>query len=99
MGLFDVFNFKKSFEKVATKENFELLRAVIKEEIIKQVKAKIDGQEKMDAVVAAAIDFINKHIHSNNSIVQWIIDNVLIQGIRTLSQSIYDDLKEIVKGL
>lgn len=99
MGLFDIFNFKKSFEKIATPENFALLREVIKEEIIKQVKAKIGGQEKMDAVVAKAIEFINKHMHSDNGIVQWIIDRVLIQGIRLLAQSIYDDLKQIVKGL
>lgn len=99
MGLFDVFNFKKKFQEIATKENFALLHEMIKEEIIKQIKAKIPGQEKMDAVVNKAIDFINKHMHSSNSIVQWIIDHVLIQGIRILAQSIYDDLKEVIKNL
>ena len=99
MGLFDVFNFKKKFQEVATKENFALLHAVIKEEIIKQVKAKIPGEEKMNAVIQVAIDFINKHMHSSNTIVQWIIDHVLIKGIRILAQSIYDDLKEVIKNL
>ena len=47
MGLFDIFNFKKKFQEVATKENFALLHAVIKEEIVKQVKAKIPGEEKI----------------------------------------------------
>lgn len=100
MGLFDIFNFKKKFQEIATKENFELLRAVIKEEIKKQAKQKgKKGLEKMNAVVDEAIKYINTHIHSSNAIVQWIIDNVLIKGIRTLTQSIYDDLAEVIKGL
>lgn len=99
MGLFDIFNFKKKFQEVATKENFALLHAVIKEEIVKQVKAKIPGEEKMNAVIEKAVDFINKHMHSENGIVQWIIDHVLIKGIRILAQSIYDDLKEVIKNL
>lgn len=99
MGLFDAFNFKKKFQEIFTEENFKLLRAVIKEEIIKQIKANVPGQEKMDAVVEAAVQYINKHMHSTNKIVQWIIDHVLIKGIRLLAQSIYDDLKEVIKGL
>lgn len=99
MGLFDAFNFKKKIQEIFTPENFALLRGVIKEEIIKQIKANVPGQEKMDAVVEAAVDFINKHMHSNNTIVQWIIDHVLIKGIRLIAQSIYDDLKEVIKGL
>jgi len=99
MGLFDIFNFKKKFAEVATKENFALLHAVIKEEIIKQIKAKVPGEDKMKAVIEKAIDFINKHMHSDNGIVQWIIDHVLIKGIRVLAQSIYEDLKEVIKNL
>ena len=99
MGLFDIFNFKKAFAQVATPENYTLLHAVIKEEIIKQVKAKIPGEEKMNAVIEKAIEFINKHMHSKNGIVQWIIDHVLIKGIRILAQSIYEDLKEVIKNL
>lgn len=99
MGLFDVFNFKRKFQETFTAENFALLRAVIKEEIIKQVKNNVPGQEKMDAVVNKAVDFISKHVHSSNTIVQWIIDNVLIKGLRLIAQSIYDDLKEVIEGL
>jgi len=99
MSIFDVFSFKKKFQQIFTPENFALLRGVVKEEIIKQVKANIPGQEKMNAVVDKAIDFINKHLHSENKIVQWIIDNILIKNIRLVAQSIYDDLKEIIEGL
>ena len=100
INIFDLFNFKKEFEKIATKENFDFLRVTIKEAIKKQAKkAEVKGKEKMDAVVAEAIAYINKYMHSNNKLVQWIIDHVLIKGIRILTQSIYDDLKEVVEGL
>lgn len=96
---FDTFNFKKAFENTFTPENFSMLRDLIKEQIIAQIKKNVPGQEKMDAVVNAAVEFINKHIHSNNSIVQWIIDNILIKNLRLVAQSIYDDLKDVIKGL
>lgn len=99
MGIFDVFNFKKKFQEIATPENYQMVRNVIKDEIIKQVKKNVPGQEKMDAVVNRVIEAINELIHSDNKIVQWIIDNILIKNIRLVAQSIYDDLKEIIKGL
>ena len=100
INIFDLFNFKKKFSEVFTKENYSFLRAVIKEEIKKQAKEKAKkGAEKMGAVVAEAIAYINKYMHSDNKLVQWVIDHVLITGIRVLTQSIYDDLKEVVEGL
>ena len=99
MSIFDIFNFKKEFANVFTPENFALVRAMIIDNITKQIKAKVPGQEKMDAVVDAITDFIKKHIHSKNAIVQWIIDNILIKNIRLVAQSIYDDLKTVIKGL
>ena len=100
ISIFDLFNFKKKFTEIASKENFDFLRRVIKEEMKKQIKEKAKkGAEKMDAVVEAAIEYINKYMHSDNKIVQWIVDHILIKGIRVLTQSIYDDLKEVVEGL
>lgn len=99
MWILDIFNFKDKFQQVFCEDNFLLLKGIIKEEIINQIKNNIPGQEKMDIVVQKAVDFINKHLQSSNSLVQWIIDNILIKGVRLLSQSIYDDLKEFVQGL
>ena len=100
INIFDIFNFKKKFAEVATKENFNFLRITIKEEIKNQAKKnEVKGKEKMDAVVAAAEAYIRKYIHSDNGLVQWLIDHILIKGVRLLAQSIYDDLKEVVKGL
>lgn len=100
MGLFDLFNFKRKFQEVFTEDNFKFLRNTIKEEIKNQIKEKSkEGKKKMDAVVEAAIEYIKKYMSSDNKIVQWIVDHVLIKGIRLLTQSIYDDLKEVIKGL
>ena len=99
MSIFDIFSFKKNFTEVFNADTFKNLRDAIKSEIVKQIKKNVPGQEKMDAVVLKVTDYIVKHVHSKNNIVQWIIDNVLIKGIRLLSQSIYDDLKEVIEGL
>ena len=99
MSIFDIFSFKERFQEIFNADNFKALKDVIKKEIVKQIKKNVPGQEKMDAVVNKAVDFINKHLHSKNGIVQWIIDNVLIKGIRLITQSVYDDLKEIIEGL
>lgn len=100
INIFDLFNFKKRFAEIATKENFEFLRRVIKEEIKKQAKNhEKEGKEKMDAVVKAAEEYIRKYMSSDNGIVQWVVDHVFIKGLRILTQSIYDDLKEVVADL
>lgn len=98
MSIFDIFNFKKKFQEVFTKENFEVVRDLIKTEIIKQVKSKLAGNKKMDKVVDKVVQYIQDNIKSDNKIVQWIIDNILIPNVRTIAQAIYDDLKQIVEN-
>lgn len=99
MGLLDVFSFKKAFQSVYTPENFELINAIIKEKIIELVKEKFPGQEKMDKVVEAVVDFIRKHMASNNGIVNWITEVILIPNVRKIAQAVYDALKQKVKDL
>jgi hypothetical protein len=99
MSIFDVFSFKKKFAEVFNAENFAALRDLAKEKIIEQVKEEITGEEKMDKVVETIINFIKEKLHSDNKLVQWVIDNILIPNIRTILQAIYDDLKQKIKGL
>ena len=99
MNLFDLFGLKKAFTNVFTKENFTLLVELAKEKIIEQVKEKDPGQEKMDKVVAAVIDFIEKHMTSKNGIVNWVVENLVIANIRTVLQALYEALKQKVKDL
>ena len=102
MGIKDIlsiFNLKEKLQEVFSKANVAIVKQLIKAEIIKQVKANIPGQEKMDKVVDSVVEFIKNKIHSDNKIVQWIIDTFIINNIRPIAQSIYEDLKELVDGL
>ena len=99
MGLLDVFNVRKKLAEVVNKENFDAVVDFTKDKIKEQVKEKVDGSEKMDRVVEAVIAFIKSKIHSDNKIVQWIIDNILIANVRTICQTIYNLLKEHIKNL
>ena len=99
MSIFDIFTFKTDFKAIFNSEVFSEIKNKINEEIKDKIKQTIPGQEKMDAVVANVVAFINSKIHSKNKIVQWIIDKVLIVSVRAIAQAVYNDLKEVVKGL
>lgn len=99
MSIFDIFNFKKKFAEIATPENFENIKDAAREKIIEQVKAKLTGEEKMQNVIDTVVIYIKEHIKSDNKIVQWCIDNLLIPNVRTICQAVYDLLKEVIKGL
>ena len=100
MGLLDIFSFKKDFAEVANTANFDALKTFIRDKIVEQVKEKaLSGIEKMDNVVEDVTEFIEDRIYSDNSIVQWLIDNILIPNVRVITQAVYDLLKETVKNL
>ena len=100
MGLLDIFSFKKDFAEVANAANFDALKTFIRDKIVEQVKEKaLSGIEKMDNVVEDVTEFIEDRIYSDNSIVQWLIDNILIPNVRVITQAVYDLLKETVKNL
>ena len=99
MFILDIFGFKDKFQELFNKDNLILFVTYIKEQIIEQIQKKIPGQEKMDIVVARLLDFVTKHLHSDNKIVQFIIDTFIVNNIRTICQTIYDTLKQVVEGL
>ncbi len=99
MSIFDVFTFKKEALNVFTPANFSAVMAKAREEIIKQVKSKVPGPEKkalVDNVVIAKIrEFRN---NCKNKLVLWVIDQI-IKVVPTVTQLIYDFLKEKVENL
>lgn len=99
MSILDIFSFKKKLQEIVTEENFNFVKETIKTNIIKQIKRKLEGSKKMDNVVDKVVETLQEKIKSDNKLVQWIIDNILIKNVRIIAQSIYDDLKEIVEGL
>lgn len=99
MSILSIFNFKEKLQEVFSAENVAAFKAEIKKAILDKVKESVPGQEKMDLVVEEVTEWVEEHIYSNNKIVQWIIDTLIINNIRPIIQSIYDDLKEFVEGL
>ena len=98
LEVFNLFSFKKKFTETINVENFLLIKSIIKEEIINQSIKNINGSQKMENVVNCVNLFIDKHVTTDNKIVQWII-NIIKKYINVFAQTIYDDLKDKVKGL
>lgn len=98
LEVFDLFSFKKKFTETINVENFLLIKSIIKEEIINQSIKNINGSQKMENVVNCVNLFIDKHVTTDNKIVQWII-NIIKKYTNVFAQTIYDDLKDKVKGL
>ena len=98
LEVFDLFSFKNKFTETINVENFLLIKSIIKEEIINQSIKNINGSQKMENVVNCVNSFIDKHVTTDNKIVQWII-NIIKKYINVFAQTIYDDLKDKVKGL
>lgn len=99
MGLLDVFSFKKEGAKLFTKENFKSVLELARTKIIEQAKAKIPGQEKKAIVDYVVITKIESFAAGcKNKIILWVI-NKLIEIVPTVTQLIYDFLKEKVEKL
>lgn len=99
MSIFDVFSFKKEATKVFTKENFSAVLEKAREEIIKQVNSSLLGSEKKALVDNAVIAKIREFRSTcKNKLVLWVVDE-LIKLIPTVTQFIYDFLKEKVENL
>ena len=100
MSIFDIFTFKKEAVKVFSKENFSAIMKKAREEIIKQAKnPDLLGPAKKALVDNAVIAKIREFRNScNNKLVMWVIDEI-IKVIPTVTQLIYDFLKEKIENL
>ena len=99
MSIFDVFTFKKEGKKIFSKENFRSILELAKAEIIKQAKANIPGIEKkyeVDKVVIARIESIKEGC--NNKLIVFVLDKV-IDAVPSITQAVYDFLKEKIENL
>ena len=99
MGLFDVFTFKKEAVKVFSKENILHVLNLTKEKIIEQIQNNIPGIEKKEQVDKIVIEFIRERAKvTNNKVVLWFVDR-LIEIIPSITQKVYDFLKEKIENL
>ena len=99
MSIFDAFSFKKEAGQIFTKGNFKLVLEIARTEIVRCAKLNIPGQdkkEKVDEIVIAKIrELRNK---CKNKLVLWVIEQI-IKIIPTVTQLVYDFLKEKVENL
>lgn len=100
MSIFDIFSFKKEAAKVFSKENIAHLLEMAKEEIINQAVEKYAGEKKKRIVDGIVITKINvlKETYPKNKLVLWLLDK-LIDAVPTITQLIYNFLKEKVENL
>lgn len=99
MSIFDIFSFKKEAAKVFTQENYKTIFKKMREEIIKYKDTVLQGCAKKTLVDNAVILKIREFRSScKNKIVLWLIDEI-IKTVPTITQLIYDFLKEKVENL
>ena len=99
MGLFDVFTFKKEALKVFSKENILNTLTLAKNKIIEQIQNNIPGVEKKEVVDKIVIEFIReKSKVTNYKVVLWFVDK-LIEIKPSVTQMVYEFLKERIENL
>ena len=99
MSIIDIFTFKKQAEQVLSKANLESVLEIAREAIIEQAQNNYPGEEKKAKVDAQVIYAIQKKIEGcSNKLVVWLL-RLLIKSIPSVTQKIYDLLKEKVENL
>lgn len=99
MSIFDIFTFKKDANKVFSISNFKQVLSTAREAIIEEIKSNIPGPEKkivVDAIVLAKIDCLTTDV--SNKLVLWLLGLVKV-AIPSITQTVYDFLKEKVENL
>ena len=100
MSIFDIFTFKKEGRRIFSAENFEAILTLARNEIIKQ-KGFIEkkGAEKkacVDAIVISKVTEIRESC--SNKVIKWLLD-LMITAIPSVTQLVYEFLKEKVEKL
>ena len=70
-----------------------------KELILEYKDLDLKGEEKKAAVDEKLINWIREHLDTKNKIVKWLIENVLIDCLPTITQNIYDLIKLFAEGI
>ena len=97
--LFDVFSFKKDGQLVLSEDFFSDLLRTARKAIIEMAKKSIPGIEKKKEVDVVVISFIyDRTTNIKNKIVLWLIDK-LVELVPTVTQLVYDFLKEKIENL
>lgn len=95
-----IFTLERSSKKFFSKENILSFLNFIEAQIIDYVsKEDLLGAEKKAKVDKACIEYICDHFETDNAILEFCIEHLLLPVVPIVTQFIYDCLKETVQGL
>ena len=100
MIIFDIFTFKKEATKIFSIENFSHILETARYAIIEQAKDKVAKGNKKKFIVDEKVISKIKILKDSckNDLVSWILD-LLIKAVPTITQFIYNSLKEKIENL
>ena len=91
--------FKKEGKSVFSKDTISDVLKTARDAIVEQAKKAIPGQEKKDTVDIIVTRKVQTYYDAcSNGIVRWVIEQ-FIKAIPTITQIIYDRLKETIINL
>ena len=99
MSIFSIFNWKSVVKKLLGVDKVQALFDKAQELILEYKDKDMLGSEKKKEVDAKLTAWIREHLDTNNSIVKWLIENVLIDCLPTITQNIYDLIKLFAQGI
>lgn len=97
--MFSFFNWKSVVKKLLGMDKVQALFDKAKELILEYKDLDLKGEEKKAAVDEKLINWIREHLDTKNKIVKWLIENVLIDCLPTITQNIYDLIKLFAEGI
>lgn len=98
--MFSIFNWKKNARELMTSDKIQALFSRAKELIVEySTKIEMTGAEKKVQVDKKLIEWIKENFKTSNSIVKWLINNLLIPVLPIITQNIYDLIKLFVKNI
>lgn len=100
MSFFGIFSVKTDAKKTFCIQSIKEFFAFIRREIIGYVEAKdLLGSEKKEAVDEKVVEYVEGKFIGSNTVLNWLVRKIFIPVIPTITQAVYDLLREHVDGL
>lgn len=99
-GIASIISLTKNSKDLFSKENLMKFLDFIKDQIVSYVDQNdLLGEQKKAAVDVAVVSYVGEHFETDNAILEYLIDNLLIPMIPVITQFVYDCLKKAIAGL
>lgn len=99
MSIFSIFNWKSVIKKILGVDKIQAMFDKAKALILEYKDKDMIGADKKKEVDEKLIAWIREHLDTKNSIVKWLVENILIDCLPTITQNIYDLIKLFAQGI